>query len=226
LSGIDGGVDATHDLFKNVYPSVNGKLSMPNLEFNRGMFKQHALLTWGHLVFGPLALLLSPFQLISALRERRPRLHRRMGFAFVFCQAIGVPCGTLLGLHEWAGPVAAWAFAGMGLTSLSCTAMALRAIFARDVAAHRRWMIRGFSVMWCSVVLLRLAILFVIPAVAEVPRGFGTPYTALIFLSWTVGLLLGELYLFATRSHPSVVALARSGPDPRIGAPTPSAARG
>jgi hypothetical protein len=86
--------------------------------------------------------------------------------------------------------------------------MALWAIFAGDAVAHRTWMIRGFSVMWCSVVLFRLGIIFVIPAVAELPQGYGPPYTAFIFLSWAVGLLLGDIYLFATRNHPRVLALA------------------
>lgn len=101
-----------------------------------------------HLVAGLVFALVGPLQFSTALRQRAPKIHRMMGYAFVVSTTfIGVsglwmnvffpPVGGALKLS------ANWVF---GVALLLSVALAMRSIFARDVQRHRAWMIRTFAI--------------------------------------------------------------------------------
>lgn len=201
LAGIDQTIDLAKRIFALTYPTVDGQLGFPILEWDRTLFNAHRLAAYGHILPSALALAIGPFQLWTNFRQARPRLHRALGVTYVCAQLVGIPAGMYLSRFEYAGLTATYGFHGMGLTTLVCTALAVRSILVGDEASHRAWMIRGYAVMWSSAVLFRWALLLLMPHLARgpLPASFREPYTALIFLAWAAGLLAADVYLHFAR---------------------------
>jgi uncharacterized membrane protein len=99
-----------------------------------------------HIVPGVLYLAGAPFQLSRRWRERHFTFHRRFGRVLlslgvtsgVFALAFGVPL-------SYGGPWQSLAAAVFGSWFVITLLLAFRAIRARRVRAHRRWMIRAFA---------------------------------------------------------------------------------
>jgi len=207
ILGVDRTLDLVARVFSFTYPTVGGQVAFPLVEWDRTLFHAHTLVTYGHVIFAPLALALGPLQLWPRLRSSRPRLHRALGIAYVVAQLIGLPCGMTLARWEYGGLTATFGFFFMGATTLVCTGLGVRAIWGADRAAHREWMIRGYVVMWSGSVVFRYVLLFLLPHLAErpLPDGFREPYVACVFLSWALGLLAADIYLTATKGRRSSV---------------------
>lgn len=156
-----------------------------------------------HAVSAGLALMLGPWQFVTRLRERRPRLHRAIGWGYASCLLVGGLTALPLALQADGGLLAQVGFALLGLLWLASTAIALVHIRARRIAEHRRWMLRSF-VLTAGGITLRLQIL--------VGSAFGVPveafYTALAWTSWVPQALWLEWWLW--RSAPAPVAQSGS----------------
>lgn len=155
-----------------------------------------------HTTFGGLALLLGPWQFVTALRRRYPHAHRWAGRLYVLCcltsgvAAYPVAFGTL------AGPVAAAGFASMATAWLATTVMAFAAIRRGRVARHRRWMVLSFA-LTLSAVTLRVSLL--VPFFLWLD--FMPIYRITAWTSWTGNLVLALLWLSRREGWP--VRLAR-----------------
>jgi uncharacterized membrane protein len=108
---------------------------------------------YAHIVFGPLALLLMPFQFWRGLRDRHRRIHRLIGYTYAV--SIGVAAtGALLLLPRFEGSV--WAATGFAVLAILWIAVTGRAIlFARAGRTddHRIWMTRSAALTFAAVVL-------------------------------------------------------------------------
>jgi uncharacterized membrane protein len=138
-----------------------------------------------------LALLLSPVQLSARIRARAPRLHRGVGRAVLVAIAVGGVAGLALSSVSMAGPVGTAGFGMLALAWLTCAGLGLRAILRRDVAAHRRWMIRTFALTYAGVTL-RLWLIVLTPLFGG---DFMQAYLFTPFLSWVPNLVVAELVL-------------------------------
>jgi uncharacterized membrane protein len=115
-------------------------------EFNR-WFATHPILTLVHIVPGSLFLILGPLQFSSRIRNRYLRFHRWSGrVVAVTALPVGLS-GLLLGaVFPFGGPLASSAIFIAGVSFLLAVMRAFIAIRRRDVARHREWMIRMFSI--------------------------------------------------------------------------------
>lgn len=150
-------------------------------------------------VFGSVAALaLGPLQFSSRLRRARPRLHRWCGRVYL---GVGVLVGGLAGLfmafHAFGGPVARLGFACLALAWLYTGLRAWLAVRERDLALHRRWMIRNFALTFAAVTL-RLWL----PASVVSGAPFAIAYAAVAWLCWLPNLAVAEL-LVRTRMEGS-----------------------
>lgn len=110
-------------------------------------YVRYPVLAYSHIVPGLVFLLVAPLQLSRTFRNRHRAIHRRMGrvalvaglVSGVFALGFGIPFPT-------GGAWQAAATAVFGCYFLVALALAYGAVRRRDVAAHRRWMIRAFSV--------------------------------------------------------------------------------
>ena len=157
-----------------------------------------------HIGFGGLALLLSPFQFATRLRTRAPHVHRAVGRVVLGSIAIAGTAGLVLAPHSLAGTVGTLGFGLLAVLWLTFATVAFRAIRRRDVAAHRRWVVRTFALTYAAVTLrLWLGVLIGVQsglAGVDPDVAFDRAYLLVPFLSWVPNLLVAEWYL-ATRQR-------------------------
>lgn len=136
------------------------------------------------------ALLVGPFQFISGLRARWPKLHRWMGRIYVAgCLGAGV-AGLPLAYGTDAGPIATAGFATLDIIWIAITAQALRLTMTGRYLEHRRWMIRSFALTFAAVTL-RLYL----PFPPMMGYTFLEGYRAISWIAWVPNLMIVELYL-------------------------------
>lgn len=154
----------------------------------RATYEAQRLGIYAHVFAAAVALTLGPFQFLAALRARYPGLHRWSGRLYL---GVGVLIGGLAGLymaaHAFGGLPARLGFAGLALGWLYTGWRAYRAIRARDIAAHRRWMVRNFALTFAAVTL-RLWM----PAAMASGIAFELAYPVIAWLCWVPNLLLAE----------------------------------
>ena len=112
------------------------------------LFAHHPILTLVHIVPGMLFMILGPLQFSSAIRERHLRWHRLSGRVFVTCGlVIGVSALVMsFGMPAIGGVNQAAATTLFGTFFLFALCKAFWHIRRREVALHREWMIRAFSI--------------------------------------------------------------------------------
>ena len=201
--GIDGAIATIGRVFALTYPVVGGRAVLPLLAWAPGVFHAHAVATYTHVLLSPLALVTGPLQLWPGLRQRQPRLHRWVGRLYVFAIGVGIPAGVYLGAYEGEGVVATMGFFGMGLTTITCTLLAWHAARARDFVSHRAFMLRSYVVLFTSNVGVRLLVLLLLPHLAPMPQGFREPYLVCVYLTWALGLLGADVYLYLAQPRPA-----------------------
>jgi len=143
-----------------------------------------------HVVFGGLALLLSPVQLSARVRARVPRLHRMTGRIVLVAIAAAGTAGFLLSWVNAAGPVGTAGFGALAVLWVGFAATGLRVIVRGDVVAHRRWMLRTFALTYAAVTL-RLWLFALVPLLGD----FRSAYVLVPFLCWVTNLLVAEWLL-------------------------------
>jgi len=162
-----------------------GAASHPEM---RAAFEAHAIGLYLHVFGACFALALGPFQFLRSLRERHPALHRWMGLLYL---SMGVLVGGVAGLYmsqfAFGGPPARLGFGVLALAWLYTGSRAYDAIRRREIAAHRRWMIRNFALAFAAVTL-RLYL----PVAAVSGVEFATAYAVIAWACWVPNLLVAE----------------------------------
>ncbi len=150
---------------------------------------QGALLT--HVCGAVLAILTMPVQLSGRIRRRRPRIHRLTGRVYVVGVVVGGAGGLALSTVALGGAVARVGFACLAVAWLATTAIALLAIRRRDIATHRRWMLRSAALTSAAITLrLYLGLVGAVAGAAPTSEAFATAYAAIAWLSWVPNLAL------------------------------------
>lgn len=152
----------------------------------------HPVLAYTHILPGVIFLLGAPLQLSRRLRQRHIVLHRRIGRVLV---AAGVTAGILAivfgTLFAFGGPLETSATVLFGGYFVTALVTALIAIKKRDVARHRRWMIRAFAI-GLAIGTIRIWIgLFQALGVLSFQDSFGPAF----WLSFVSHALAAEVYL-------------------------------
>jgi uncharacterized membrane protein len=165
-----------------------GAFVLPDM---RTAYETHAVAIYAHVFASAAALALGPLQFVPWLRERHTRLHRWMGRLYL---SVGVLVGGSSALY-----VSTFAYGGLGARAgfallaacwLYTGLRAYRAIRGRDVAAHRRWMVRNFALTFAAV-MLRLYM----PAAVGLGIEFEAAYAPVAWLCWVPNLLVAELVI-------------------------------
>lgn len=145
---------------------------------------------FSHVVAGPLAMALAPFQLWGGLRRARPRLHRWLGY--VSATAIAVAgLGSLALLPTFQGSLwAASGFACLAVLWLAATARGIWLARAGRLTEHRAWMLRSVALTLAGVTL-RLIMPFLIL------RGWSVveTYDVTAWACWLPNLIAVEWWL-------------------------------
>lgn len=101
-----------------------------------------------HILPGLLMVVLAPVQLSDALRRRSPLVHRVSGWAFVLTGLALSTTGAVMNVQfpvvgGWLKLSVIWVMCVALVVTLGLALLALR---RRDVAGHRRWMLRAVGI--------------------------------------------------------------------------------
>jgi uncharacterized membrane protein len=184
-----------------------GLLAMPDLRpsFLRARIADAPLAVFGHIAASALALALGPFQLSTRLRARRVRLHRWLGRIYIMSVIVGGVSAIALATMSMGGVPAHVGFGLLGSLWVLTATLAYQRIKVYDIADHRRWMIRSYSLAFAAVTLriyLPLAV-----SVMRIP--FDQAYPAIAWLCWVPNLIVAD-WVFLRRVPTSVQAPAPS----------------
>ena len=161
-------------------------------------FDRHRALITTHAVGASFALLLGPFQFVTAWRARAPRLHRLLGYGYLgLGVGVGGIAGVLLAPRAFGGLPSALGFGLLGVLWLATGVMAFITARRRQFERHRAWMIRNFALALAAVTL---RLYLPAGAIARIP--FEVSYPIIAWLCWVPNLLVAELWL-ARRRAPS-----------------------
>jgi uncharacterized membrane protein len=171
-------------------PHIPHAAPLPNFRVNhRGLIV--------HAISASLALLLGPWQFLPGLRQRHPYLHRFIGRAYARSLLVAAISAIRIAPHAAAGHVSAAGFLSLAVGWLFTTSMGIAAIRRRDVANHRRWMIRSYA-LTAAAITLRIYL-------SSIPLfhfSFQIAYPAISWLCWVPNLLAAEVWIHWTDGAP------------------------
>lgn len=170
----------------------------PSGDFDAGYARQVAL-TLLHVLPAFLFVTLGPFQFITKVRNKYRAFHRWSGRVYVLASALlGISALILSLVVGFGGLIETVAVLFYTVIFLISLAFAVYRISLRQVAAHREWMIRVFS-LGLSVVTMRL--IFVMFK-AFIHHEQSTFFGITLWLAFSLHLVLAEIWINITR--PSV----------------------
>jgi uncharacterized membrane protein len=168
--------------------------------FVRERFAWAPLATYAHLLGGAVALAVGPFQFSTKLRARWLGLHRLLGRVYVvgiLSSGIG---GFVIAFVSQGGVPAHFGLGCLALLWLITGAVSYRRAVTGNVARHREWMIRNYSLTLAAVTR---RIYIPLSVIAGIP--FEYAYPAITWLCWVPNLLIAEwMVMRGTRRSPLV----------------------
>ena len=163
--------------------------------YNDG-FAENPVTTLLHVIPGILFMVLGPVQFSKKIRANYPVYHRWAGRLFVTaCVIIGFSGLTMVIVFPFAGlneQLSIFSFAALFLYSLS---RAFGHIRRKEIAAHREWMIRVFSIgLGISLVRILILVLLLTTNIQQIDF-FAWTFWAGFSMTW----LSGEFWIRYTR---------------------------
>ena len=159
----------------------------------------HPLAAYAHIVPGVVYLLGAPLQLSHRFRSRHMAVHRRLGRAVLAAGLIAGVAAIVVGVwFPYGGTLEAGAAVAFGAWFVVALVLAYRAVRRRDVARHRRFMIRAFAV-GLAVGTARVWIgIFQSVGVLAIQHNTGRPWFGVAFwLALVIHAVVAEAYLAA-----------------------------
>ena len=169
---------------------VSFKLQKPDFHLTPWVYVLYV-----HIVTAMLALIIGPFQIFLKKSQARRRQHRLMGYIYVISISASGIVGLYLSLFATGGWVAGLGFFGLDVLWVAATWTALRKIIAKDVQAHKEWMLRSYALTFAAVTLriwlAPLTMLF---------GDFEAGYRVVAWFCWVPNLLVIEAVIRARKS--------------------------
>jgi uncharacterized membrane protein len=163
-------------------------------------FARYASLTMLHIVPGLVFIVLGPLQFVTTLRTRRPWVHRRIGRVVLASGLVtGVSALAMTTRMAIGGATERAATTLFGVLFLIALVRAFVCIRRRQVALHREWMIRAFS-LGLAVATVRpiVGAFFATRSVTDLAPAefFGIAF----WLGFTIHLIVAEAWINYTRT--------------------------
>jgi uncharacterized membrane protein YozB (DUF420 family) len=173
-------------------PVVKNKLDQPG--FSLTAWK---VAFYPHIVLGTVALAIGPVQFLNRRRGKRQG-HRILGRIYAAAIGINILVVPYMAIFATGGKGSTVAFLVLDAAWLWTTAMGVWRIWQRNVAAHRKWMVRSYAVTW-GFVSFRL-IVAVISLLTHAPTSVAFPVG--VYVSLVLNLLVAEWLLRGRKAKP------------------------
>lgn len=153
-------------------------------------FLATAIAGWMHTLGGAIAVVLGPWQFLSRVRVRWPHVHVWTGRTYLLAVLSGALGGLYFAPTSVGGNPGVIGFAILAVFWLYTGAQAYASARRRDFVAHRRWMIRNYSLTFAAVTLrLELGLLQLSGL------NFDVAFPIVAWSSWVLNWLVAELWL-------------------------------
>jgi uncharacterized membrane protein len=154
---------------------------------------------YAHLSASAVALLLTPILASSRIRERRPRVHRRVGYVTFVAITIGGLFGLIIASVSYAGLSGTLGFGLLSILWVHATWRAAAAARNHKYREHRHWAIRTMAFTYAAVTL-RLWLIVLISAqtpssLQEERAAFDNAYVIVPFLCWIPNVIAVEWWI-------------------------------
>jgi uncharacterized membrane protein len=145
---------------------------------------------WMHTLGGAIAVVLGPWQFLSRVRARWPRVHVWTGRLYLLAVLSGALGGLYFAPTSVAGNPGVIGFGILAVFWLYTGARAYGSARRRDFVAHRRWMISNYSLTFAAVTLrLELGLLQLSGL------SFDVAFPIVAWSSWVLNWLAAEMWL-------------------------------
>jgi uncharacterized membrane protein len=155
-----------------------------------------------HIVLGGFSLLIGWIQFDKKLRDRRRKLHKRIGMAYVTAVFFSSISGIYIGLFATGGIVSELGFASLGIIWFFTSMMGWYTAKKRDYDAHEDWMIFSYAATFAAVTLRVW-----LPILVALHQGEFIPaYRIVAWLSWVPNIAVAYWLVRRRRrllSHPA-----------------------
>jgi len=162
--------------------------------FSSGNVLRNSLLG-SHIVFTTLAFISMMAQFFNPGSGKYPRVHKWLGYTSFGALTVGLISSCLLAVEHksvvhYGGPLSMVGFWFMASCVFVCVIMGLVAIKKKDIASHRKWMVRYAGSLWGSFWVFRAMELVIGPLLRKYD-----PASILICIwgSAPLGILIAEL---------------------------------
>ncbi len=186
--------------------------ALPYFGFDEKVFGRFWDFRWSliaHVSGGLLALAIGPFQFWKAFRNKYLTTHRWMGRIYLSAIALASISSTYLAWTTALKTHWTWALAlqCLALAWIITAGMAYISIRRGLIQLHKEWMIRSY-VVTCAFALFRY--LNGLPALRELGN-FVERGPTLAWISWTLPLLITEIFISSNKSAPKKPLIANEG---------------
>jgi uncharacterized membrane protein len=171
--------------------------ALPYYRFTKEAFGRYWNLKWsliGHISSGIIALAIGPFQFSKTCRNKFMTMHRWLGKIYLTAILMGTISSTYL---AWTSAIRvnfSWALGLQGLSFawIVTASMAYISVRRKRILQHKEWMIRSYVVTFAFVTFRWLNDAQI---THQVMTKFEERGPTIIWLSWTIPLLLAEIIL-------------------------------
>ncbi|WP_338589603.1 DUF2306 domain-containing protein [Paenibacillus sp. Y5S-9] len=168
---------------------VSFKLQKPNFELKPWIYVLYI-----HIVTAIFALIIGPFQLFMKPTNDRKRWHRLLGYGYVLSITVSGIVSVYLSLFATGGWIAGLGFMSLDVLWVATTLIATRKIMAKDIEAHKVWMLRSYALTFAAVTLrIWLAPLNLLLG------DFEAAFRVVAWVCWIPNLLVIEAVIFRMR---------------------------
>jgi uncharacterized membrane protein len=147
-----------------------------------------------HALAGGIALISGPLQFNRHLLSKKRKIHRILGRTYVVAIWISSIGGLWSAIFFEVDLAAKIVLGVLSILWFGSTTIAWLCILMRDIAVHREWMIRSFSLS-----LFFVSFSFWVPGLANTSLPEAISYPLAVFVSWSLNLLVAELWIRYTR---------------------------
>ncbi|OKP84893.1 hypothetical protein A3844_18270 [Paenibacillus helianthi] len=165
------------------------KLQKPNFELKPWIYVLYI-----HIFTAIFALIIGPFQLYMKPTNARKRWHRLLGYGYVLSITVSGIVSVYLSLIATGGWIAGLGFMSLDVLWVATTLTATRKIMAKDIQAHKAWMLRSYALTFAAVTLriwlAPLALLF---------GDFEVAFRVVAWVCWIPNLLVIEAVISRMR---------------------------
>lgn len=146
-----------------------------------------------HISSSILVVLTGPLQFVKRLRNRYLKTHRLLGKVYVGAILfLAAPSGFYMALYANGGVGAQAGFTMLSILWFVTTYLAYKHIRERNIAEHKKWMIRSYALSF-SAITLRLYV-----PILSLYAGWEHDFVVMItaWINWIPNLLIAEFIIF------------------------------